>query len=161
MIAYYLFGIILLGTLGIGGFGAALYGFTITEDVNLQTVFFMAMIVSLIFVGGFVYSIVLYRREKAKEAKLLKEKGEATIKEKRKEEYSQLKKAAIIFVIGFSILLPIIAAINESNSSKSDGESGYCTICAKKATNTFQGSSYCKNHYDKAVKWAVDNLEDD
>lgn len=60
-------GIILLGTLGIGGFGASLYGFAITEDIDLQTVFFMAMIVSLIFVGGFICCIVLYRKEKAKE----------------------------------------------------------------------------------------------
>lgn len=40
-------------------------------------------------------------------------------------------------------------------SSNSEGK---CCICGKKATETFQGSNYCTSDYNKAVKWAIDNV---
>lgn len=38
------------------------------------------------------------------------------------------------------------------------GGGGGCTICGKAATHTFQGSSYCSQHYNNAVSWAIDNV---
>lgn len=57
----------------------------------------------------------------------------------------------IIAVVVLITLLPY--------SCSSSGGNGKCTICGKKGTHNFQNSSYCDEHYEDAVKWSFDNLD--
>lgn len=57
--------------------------------------------------------------------------------------------SALIFVCLFSI-----AFLNGSSGNR-------CDICNKPATHSFQGYGYCDEHYQQAVIWAFDNVNED
>ena len=48
--------------------------------------------------------------------------------------------------------------LNLNDNAGGSSVGGKCTICGKKATRSFQGSSYCSKHYNGAVDWAIDNV---
>ena len=61
---------------------------------------------------------------------------------------------AILVILGLLMVLPELINGSSNNSSSSNR----CTICGKTATNTFQGSRYCTQHYKDAIIWAMDNV---
>ena len=78
----------------------------------------------------------------------------------RAEIQAQIRKAAkfqlYLTVAGIAILAILFGAvIADSIPSRS---SYGCTICGKTATNTFQNSRYCQQHYEDAIIWAMDNV---
>lgn len=215
MLAFYMLGIILCGSVGLGGFIGSLYGMTIAES-EYVTLLLMILLISCIFIGGSIFCIIAYHKEKAKK---LEQQNVSNVNKKGDEENQILSKEqkiylsafvgavvilgtilyiftermlisiAIAIALGFALIKAISYLIANGPSAKtilifivtilvivgivllfvflsddlsnsSNTEPGHCIICDKKATNTFQGSEYCKKHYDEAVKWAIDNLGD-
>lgn len=80
------------------------------------------------------------------------------------EQKQAIKKSAKILVTALACTVVIATVVSLSifglNDTSVDNKSGYCNICDKKATKTFQGYDYCEKHYDDAVKWAIDNPRD-
>ena len=64
----------------------------------------------------------------------------------------------ILFIFIISMAGSLIGLALSADSNKSNR--GECTICGEKATETFQYSEYCAEHYAKAVKWAIDDVAD-
>ena len=42
---------------------------------------------------------------------------------------------------------------------KPSSSNGKCTICGKPATERYQGSGYCTEHYKDAIIWSMDNFD--
>ena len=61
---------------------------------------------------------------------------------------------AIFVIIGLLLVIPELLNGSSNNSSSKSR----CTICGKAATNTFQNSGYCSQHYRDAIIWAMDNV---
>lgn len=85
----------------------------------------------------------------------------AESKEIRKRGRKIIIRTSLITLLIICGTITLFTFFGGNSGNSSDSEPGHCIICDKKATNTFQGSEYCKKHYDKAVKWAIDNLDDD
>ena len=91
-----------------------------------------------------------------------KEYGDEYVNEQRAISRLFTKRfITITLTLILVITIPLVLILTIDRPSSDEVEPGHCIICDKKATNTFQGSEYCKEHYDKAVKWSIDNLEDD
>lgn len=69
--------------------------------------------------------------------------------EKQKERGKKILIAGLI-CIGLFLLTML---------SKSSSGGNKCEICGKVATNTFQGSQYCNEHYQSAIIWSFDNVK--
>lgn len=65
-----------------------------------------------------------------------------------------MKKFLTIVVV----LLAIVFLFSMCSDGSSSSNKSKCAICGKTATHTFQGSGYCNTHYNKAVKWAINNV---
>ena len=65
-------------------------------------------------------------------------------------------KAIVVIAVIIGLLMVLPQLLN--GSSGNSGSSNRCTICGKAATNTFQGSRYCTQHYKDAIIWAMDNV---
>ena len=77
------------------------------------------------------------------------------------KEPRKLNKQVVKFILSIIVVTMVASVIGlalDADSHKSDR--GKCTICGEKATNTFQNSEYCAEHYEKAVKWAIDDVAD-
>ena len=165
MLAYYMFGIILLGFLGFGGFTASIYGLLVAGS-DYEIIFLMAILMSCLFIGGAIYSIILFRRERAAEMVLRRERGEDVVKAKKKKEYSRLKKAAIAFVIIWLILMiPFTLWLTYEPDNSSDSsmiECGYCERDFSKSSSdgkSINKRGLCNNCYNN-MKNTQDALED-
>ena len=66
MLGFYMFGIIVCGIVGFGGFIGSVYGM-IAAGSEYGDIFLITLLVSCIFIGGSIYCITVYRKEKAKE----------------------------------------------------------------------------------------------
>jgi hypothetical protein len=66
-------------------------------------------------------------------------------------------KAIVVIAVIIGLLMVLPQLLNGATSGNS-GSSNRCTICGKTATNTFQNSRYCAQHYRDAIIWAMDNV---
>lgn len=60
-------------------------------------------------------------------------------------------KKALSIILTLIMCIFLCACDDSYDTSK-------CTICKKTATNTFQGSGYCTEHYKDAIVWAMNNV---
>lgn len=122
---------------------------------DMQVMGFVFVIPSLIFFA--VAGIMIWQSQKIQQ-----ELSTRTLSEVEKAEVNgKTKKSLIIFISTIVIgAIIIFIGINSDTGSNSHGGSG-CTICGKTATHTFQGSKYCKKHYNNAVDWAIDDVFED
>lgn len=89
-----------------------------------------------------------------------KELKKRNVSEVERAEASGSLKGILIFSITIIVVgILIVSCTATGGCSCSSSSSDKCTICGKFATNKFQGSGYCAEHYDTAVKWAVDNVD--
>ena len=155
MLVFYLVGIILTGIVGVGGLAGSIYGMSATET-EYQDIFLITTLMSFLFIGGCIYCIFVYRKEKAAEIKFLEEYGDNSLAEKKRKEYSYLKKAAIAFCILFTIVfVPIMIALNTNDSdSSTEGKMVSCGYCGRSfAITSDSGKSIsrrklCSNCYN-------------
>ena len=99
--------------------------------------------------------------------KIIYMRKEINLREITVAEQENAKKSFMTFIIVSVAIIVIVPTIILSSLGINPLEdlfdepvkNGYCIICDKKATNKFQGSDYCKTHYDKAVKWAIDSSD--
>ena len=71
-----------------------------------------------------------------------------------------LDRQIVKFMIGLMIFCLVGGLIMMLLQDSNKSNRGECTICGEKATETFQYSEYCAEHYAKAVKWAIDDVAD-
>lgn len=69
--------------------------------------------------------------------------------------FSGITTAIGVVVISIAVIFCLVTLPNMIGGSSGGG----CVICGKSASHTFQGSSYCSQHYNNAVKWAIDNSD--
>jgi hypothetical protein len=66
-------------------------------------------------------------------------------------------KSVVVIAIVIGLLMVVPELLSGATSGNSSSKSR-CTICGKAATNTFQNSGYCSQHYRDAIIWAMDNV---
>ncbi|MBE7036011.1 MAG: hypothetical protein E7403_01805 [Ruminococcaceae bacterium] len=89
--------------------------------------------------------------------------------ELKKRQYSKKDELAADkwlkkFYTAMLILLIVCVAVSLGTSLGTSlikkGDESKCTICDKPASHSFQGSGYCGEHYNDAVRWAIDNVSE-
>ena len=163
--SFYALGLVLCGLVGGGSLIGAL-AISRTEEFHTDQLYngmgSMLLVLGLFFIIGAIISGVAYKRAVDKEKELQKEYGDEYVNEQRAISRLFTKRfITITLTLILVITIPLVLILTIDRPSSDEVEPGHCIICDKKATNTFQGSEYCKEHYDKAVKWSIDNLEDD
>ena len=78
----------------------------------------------------------------------------------RTEIQMQIQKASKFQLILTVVMIAVLAIVFCSviaDSVPSATKVG-CTICGKTATNTFQNARYCQKHYEEAILWAMEHV---
>lgn len=76
------------------------------------------------------------------------------------KEETSIFKIICSSIVGAILVGIIIYAFRSCSEIGGRAGSGKCTICNKSASHTFQGYDYCREHYNDAVSWAIDNAND-